>query len=59
MLKRIDLQLGFRTDPEFLYFLTRAIADAGIKNKCIGVVWLMPLVKLLFAAKCIAIAFIH
>jgi len=44
---------------EFLYFLTRAIADAGIKNKCIGVVWLMPLVKLLFAAKCIAIAFIH
>ena len=23
---------------EFLYFLTRAIADAGNKNKCIGVV---------------------
>ncbi|WP_455086155.1 hypothetical protein, partial [Prevotella pallens] len=44
---------------EFLYFLTRAIADAGSKNKSIGVVWLMPFVKLLFAAKCMAIAFIR
>ena len=44
---------------EFLYFLTRAIADADSKNKCIGVVWLMPLVKLLLAAKCMAIAFIR